>query len=126
MELFRSKFLSSFSFSAITWNANMLWRVVLLGVFVGVLFLGAIATLSYLWATKVDTAVITTKNDKDLLSPDEIRTVVEVYKAKQERFRDVLTHAPEAPKLTKDSGIIAPPVEFAPEIPSETVSDVLP
>lgn len=101
-------------------NPELSWKIIVgvttaCGVIVAIL-----ASLSYQWAMSFNEVVVTKKADKDAISLEEVRGVIEYYNGKQERYQKLLTTRPTIPELGVNSGINVSAVD----IPSSELLNV--
>lgn len=86
---------------------DLMWKIILSAMLCAVLVIGVLSFLSYRWATHPTIPTTTTKRIITV-SKEEIRSVIELYKAKQERFRELQNSRPVPPALGNEAGIEVP------------------
>jgi|GEM_PF-3878447 len=91
--------------AVVSLNPNLVWKVIITLAVLATIFSAISAVYFYQWVSISGGGVVTNKPEKDTLSVGEIRAVVDIYKAKQTHFQELLLTRPIAPALGKDSGV---------------------
>ena len=86
---------------------DTMWRALLGLAFVMSLITGVLAFLSYQWASTVPAPGLTKKSNESSLSLEEIRALANHYAQKKRTFQELMTTRPQAPSLSKNTGVDA-------------------
>ena len=86
---------------------DTLWRALLCVTFVVSVVIGVMAYFSYQWASTATTPVFTGKSNDSVLSVEEIRALTNHYTQKKRRYHELMVTRPEAPSLSKNTGVDA-------------------
>lgn len=86
-------------------NPNLAWRVIIASslITLGVISAGAYFTLN--WAQSVDEAAVSAQRNRDTLSSEDLRGVVEIYTAKEAAYKELHQSRPTAPNLKMGSKV---------------------
>lgn len=84
---------------------NVIWKMIVYGTVISIVTSAFLGAYFYKWVSVIDGSVLPTKAEKDVMSADEIRAILTVYKNKQMHFQELLSVRPVAPGLDKESGI---------------------
>lgn len=101
------------SFASENMNPELSWRIVISATVVGGVVIAILASLSYQWASSFDEVVVVKKSDKDTISLEEIRGVIDYYNEKQVQYQKLLTTRPVAPELGVNSGVNVSAVDIS-------------
>lgn len=84
-------------------NPNLAWRAIL---FVGVIASGIIGVGAYFalnWAQSVEQESLMVKKDRDVLSPEDLHSIVQMYEVKEHTYKALHRSRPIAPNLRMGS-----------------------
>lgn len=91
-----------------TVHPDALWQFVLGMSGVIGLVIAVFAYLTYTWAESTDAPVVSPPATREMLSADEIHTILEIYRKKNETYRTLLQGHHSPPNLGIDAGVIIP------------------
>jgi len=98
-----------------------MWRVILSLTALLAAIIGAMSFLSYLWASHAAPTVPPVVKSRESVSNEEIQSVLDYYKKKQERLDSLLKQRPTPPSLGGATGLDSyesTTLESAPEVPN--------
>jgi hypothetical protein len=104
-----------------TMNAGVLWRVMIGSVFCAVIATCVFSYLTYTWAANTELPKTITKRDRNAFSLTDLKKVITLYQAKEERYHDLLNTRPIAPPYAKGKGVV---VDAPSEVLKENVGAV--
>jgi hypothetical protein len=75
---------------------DFMWKIIVVSTVILVIGLGGLSILAYQWGTQEELAAVTTK-ERGMVTREEIRAVINLYKVKQKRFQELKTTPPIPP-----------------------------
>lgn len=101
-------------------NPDIMWRVVMASFLCGMIAIGVFAYLTYTWAVKVEVATTPIKKDREEFSLEELRGVIRVYQAKEEKYNTLLRTEPTPPNYAQGKGIAPSPAPLKTDLQIES------